>query len=66
MRFRPLLCALCVPVVRLSLDICLPEQPRAPPFGVPPIDVTNYVMYRIFSNLIRTSFCRFLKRKKKN
>ena len=24
-----------------------------------------YVVYRIFSNLIRTSFCRFLKRKKK-
>jgi len=29
---------------------------------VPPIDVKNYIMYRIFSNLIRTSFYRFLKR----
>ena len=25
----------------------------------------NFLRYRIFSNLIRTSFCRFLKRKKK-
>jgi len=41
----PLLCSLCVIVVRLSLDICLTGRPRAPAFGVPPIDVTNYMVY---------------------
>ena len=31
----------------------------------PKIDTTWSTFYRIFSNLIRTSFCRVLKRKKK-
>lgn len=36
-----------VTVVRLFLGICLPGQPRAPPFGVPPIDVTNCMVYLV-------------------
>jgi hypothetical protein len=46
-RFRPLLCAFCVTVVRLSIDNCLPGQPRAPPLGVPRIDVANYMVYMV-------------------
>jgi hypothetical protein len=37
----------CVTVVRLPLGICFPRQPRAPPFRVPPIDVTNYMVYLV-------------------
>jgi hypothetical protein len=61
MLFCPLLCALCVNVLRLSLtlslslDICLSEQPRAPRFGVPPIDFNNYIVY----------FVRYVKKTKK-
>ena len=34
-------------------------------FATDPRMLQDFLNYRIFSNLIRTSFCRFLKRKKK-